>query len=107
MAALVAAMASFGCGGGSNLDTGEGALSLTGDFAHGEQLFATTCAPCHGDDGSGGSQHVDLREHVPEHSDRQLVRVLARGSGEMPDPGLSTDQDIADVLSYLRATFGS
>jgi mono/diheme cytochrome c family protein len=103
-AAVVAALASYACGGGT-ADTGEGALALTGDVDRGRGLFETTCAPCHGSDGSGGSQGVDLREHVPEHSDRELVRVMARGEDRMPDPGLASDQEIADVLAYLRATF--
>jgi mono/diheme cytochrome c family protein len=101
-ALVVAAVLALACGGDE--DQGLGALELQGDATRGEQLFALHCAACHGADGSGGSQGVDLREEVPHHSDRELVRIMANGTGIMLAPGLS-DQEIADVLAYLRATF--
>jgi mono/diheme cytochrome c family protein len=101
-AVVVAGLLALACGGGE--ETGLGALELQGDASRGESLFAFHCASCHGGDGSGGSQGVDLREEVPHHSDRELVGLMANGKGTMPAPGLS-DQQIADVLAYLRETF--
>lgn len=102
-AAAVVAAALCACGGPETA-SGLGALDLEGDSARGAALFASRCAVCHGDDGSGGSQGVDIADHVPFHSDEDLVELLAEGEGRMPAPGLS-DQEIADVLAYLRATF--
>lgn len=101
----VVALSLMACGGSGTGDDGRGALLLTGDPQRGAQIFATVCAPCHGADGSGTTQGVDLTEHVPGHTDEELVGFLAHGEGRMPDPGLPDDQAIADVLAYLRATF--
>jgi mono/diheme cytochrome c family protein len=81
-------------------------LDLTGDATAGADVFAGSCgaSTCHAADGSGGDG-VDLREHVPEHSDEQLVELMIHGEGEMPATGLSA-QETADVLAYLRETFG-
>lgn len=104
-AAVAAALALFACGGTDSGDSGRGALALEGDPERGAVLFANICAPCHGADGSGGSQGVDLRDHLGHHTDEELVGILANGSGRMADPGLQDDQEIADLLAYLRATF--
>ncbi len=81
-------------------------LDLTGDATVGADVFAASCgaSTCHAADGSGG-EGVDLREHVPEHTDAQLVEFMIHGVGEMPATGL-TAQEEADVLAYLRETFG-
>ena len=102
-AVAAAGVLALACGGPEDV-SGLGALELDGDATRGEALFAFHCASCHGADGSGGSQGVDLREEVPHHSDRELVRIMANGTGIMSAPGL-TDQEIADVLAYLRETF--
>ncbi len=99
-AVLLAALA---CGGDDEAN-GLGALELEGDATRGAQLFELRCEVCHGENGAGGSQGIDLGEHVRHHSDRELVRLMANGAGRMPSPGLS-DQEIADVLAFLRATF--
>ena len=101
--AAAAAAAVVACGG-TGSGSGLGALDLEGDAVRGGALFASRCAVCHGDDGRGGSQGVNIADHVPYHSDEELVELLAEGGGRMPAPGLS-DQEIADVLAYLRATF--
>lgn len=103
-AAVAAGTAALVACGGAETDSGLGALDLEGDAARGAALFSSRCAVCHGDDGSGGSQGVNIADHVPYHSDEDLVELLAEGEGRMPAPGLS-DQEIADVLAYLRATF--
>lgn len=91
--------------GGSSADV-DAVLALTGDATAGADVFAGSCgqSTCHAADGSGG-EGVDLREHIPEHTDAQLVELMIDGEGEMPATGL-TAQEEADVLAYLRETFG-
>jgi mono/diheme cytochrome c family protein len=39
------------------------------------------------------------------HSDEELVATIVNGTGTM-EPVALEDQEIADVLAYIRATFG-
>ncbi len=81
-------------------------LALPGDVAAGETVFAT-CAisSCHGADGNSGSAGISLSDEVPEHPDDHLISYVLGGTGSMPAQNL-TDQQMADVLAYLRDTFG-
>jgi cytochrome c551 len=83
---------------------GHPALSLTGDAMNGATVFDATCAVCHGADGMGVSG-PDITGEVAELSDETLVDIMANGSGSMPAQDLS-DQELADVLAHLRATWG-
>ncbi len=80
-------------------------LALTGDQVAGEQVYLDNCATCHLDDGSG-DVGPSLIDHVPHHDDSILVETILNGKGGMPAFDTLTDQEVADVLSYLRATFG-
>jgi cytochrome c551 len=84
--------------------TGTGPLDLTGDATNGGTVFGDTCAVCHGADGSGVSGPA-LTGKVGGMSDEDLVDVMLSGTGSMPAQSL-TNQEAADVLAYLRATFG-
>ena len=81
---------------------------LDGDPSVGAKIFAETCgtAACHGPDGSGGSTDAeDLRVVVPTLSDREIVNRMVDGYLVMPPQHLE-DQEMADVLSYLRQQWG-
>ena len=81
-------------------------LALEGDAAAGADLYAANCAACHGADGSGGTGPA-LTEEVPAHeSDEELLHHIIEGPGDMPSFDWMTDQQLADLLAYLRATFG-
>ena len=79
-------------------------LALTGDSAAGADVFASSCAACHGDDGVSGASPARDGE-VPEKSDEELLGIILEGYDDMPAQDL-TDQEAADVLAYLRDTFG-
>lgn len=85
-------------------DDGGGA-ALVGDAANGATIYASTCASCHGVDGSGGAAGPSLVSYVPGASDADLTDIVDNGKGSMPDMGLSA-QEVADVVAYLRETFG-
>lgn len=86
------------------------------DKARGEQLFLRYCQGCHGPDGRGGGKgfmpHVGLlaqKGHIDLMEDADLAYVIKQGgaavgkSGYMPawEKTLS-DQDIADVIAFIR-----
>lgn len=85
---------------GSELDA---ILALSGDATTGEQVFATSCAACHGTDGTGGTG-PDLYEVSPGLSDEDLLDIMLYGIGSMPAVSLE-DQEAADVLAYVQASF--
>jgi mono/diheme cytochrome c family protein len=89
------AMVLVGCQGGDLPD---------GDIAAGEQVFADTCAVCHGADGTGGIG-PSLLDEVPDASDAELQDVIQNGDGEMPAQSLD-DQQTADVIAYMRDLWG-
>lgn len=91
-----------GDGGGGNADI----LALTGDAAAGETVFTSTAcssAACHGADGMSGSA-PSLSGVVSARSDDQVIDAVLDGKGGMPPQNL-TDQQMADVLAWLRDTF--
>ncbi len=83
-------------------------------FKAGQGVYATNCAGCHQDQGQGaprvaaalaGSKIVTGRPDMP-------LRVLLNGKdgsiGEMPPLGQSlNDQQLAQVLTYIRGSFGN
>ena len=87
-----------------------------GDPASGEAIFAGTCATCHGPEAEGipglGLPLVDS-EFVQSMTDAELIAFIEAGrlasdgttGVAMPPKGGNpslTDQDIADVVAYLR-----
>jgi mono/diheme cytochrome c family protein len=81
-------------------------MALTGEQVSGDAVYVENCESCHLEDGSGDFG-PSLIFHVPKHPNRYLVGLILDGKGEMPsfDEDLS-DQGIADVLVFLRLTFG-
>lgn len=102
-ATLFLALGLTACGDKDDTGAYSEILALTGDATSGETLFANNCAACHGADGSSGTA-ADLAEHVPLHSDEELVTVMLEGFGSMPAVALE-DQEAADILAWLKATF--
>ena len=80
-------------------------LDLDGDPACGEEIWATHCSSCHGVDGLGGDGGPPLDEHVPAHTDEELVFVIVAGTDDMPALGLG-NQEVAHSLAWLRDRFG-
>ncbi len=74
--------------------------------ATGAEIFAATCARCHGVDARGGSIGPDLgpESEAATKDDAALVLTVTRGRGRMPAFGseLSADQ-IDRVVAYLRS----
>ncbi|MEX1361678.1 MAG: cytochrome c [Nannocystaceae bacterium] len=109
--ALPALLALSGCdsdsGDGGGGDRNADIKALTGDAASGQTVFSSmTCASsgCHGADGNSGSAPA-LRDSAPGLSDDQIIDSVLDGKGAMPPNDLE-DQEMADVLAWVRSTFG-
>ena len=72
--------------------------------------FKSTCAPCHGEDGSGtplgkSMQAPDLRSRdVQKVSNTEMGHVISEGNGNMPPfkEKLTTDQ-MQGLIRYVRS----
>jgi mono/diheme cytochrome c family protein len=92
-------------GGDSGASEIDAILALTGDATAGATTFGNVCAGCHGADGASGYA-ANLVAEIPEKDDAFIVNIIINGDGGgMPAQDLS-DQEVADVLAYCRATFG-
>jgi mono/diheme cytochrome c family protein len=101
-----AALALFlaACSGSTAKD--DTASDITGDAAAGADVYAANCVSCHGANGEGVSGPA-MTEEVPEYDDAQLEDIIVNGTdGGMPAFGSLSDQDLADLVAYLRETFG-
>jgi len=68
-----------------------------GDPVAGEQIVNASCMGCH-------SSNPDI-ENAASMSDEELIALFANGSGGMPPVSL-TEQELLDVIAYLRETYG-
>jgi mono/diheme cytochrome c family protein len=110
---LVASVMLTGCSSEGTIETANPVLAGTGEVASGEELFAANCAACHGVDARGSDQGPSFLNdtYVPSHhADGAFLIAVRTGVqphhwnfGPMPPrPGLS-DQDVADIVAYVRA----
>ena len=75
------------------------------NIAKGAQLYETHCKMCHGADGSPvmpGAPNFRRMESLMR-PDMQLLPAIKNGKGAMPAYfGILRDQEILDVIAYLR-----
>lgn len=74
-------------------------LEIEGHAECGAEVYAAMCSACHVENA------VDLVDHVPNHTDEQLIYVLLAGSGDMPSIDID-NHSAAHVLSWLRDQYG-
>jgi cytochrome c oxidase cbb3-type subunit 3 len=79
--------------------------------ARGKRTFASTCASCHGLDGSGGERapNITERPRVQQLSDAELFHIIENG---IPGTGMPAfhaleGPDIKAVVTYLRTLQGA
>jgi mono/diheme cytochrome c family protein len=68
-----------------------------GDTARGEVIFASECAGCHGEGGTGGAGPALIETGLDT---TEVAIVVQQGRGVMP-AGIVTGQDQADVVAYV------
>jgi mono/diheme cytochrome c family protein len=74
------------------------------------KLYQTSCALCHGADGSGDTApgkafHAkDLRsDEVQKQTDAQLTEVITKGRGKMPAFGAKIKpDDVTKLVAFIR-----
>jgi len=88
-----------------------GGIQAGGDPARGQELAASDCADCHGDDGKGDEDNPSI---AGLDSVKHVDLLKGYKSGEIPDEdemmidsveGLS-DQDMADLAAYYAGLGG-
>lgn len=75
-----------------------------GDAARGADVYADTCALCHGASGEGGLGPA-MADQMGK-TDEELHDIIQNGKGDMAPVEIS-EQETADVIAYLRETFGN
>lgn len=99
----------------------DAALASADPAEHGKQVFESTCAMCHQVDGAGvpavfpplaGSEYVTGDKArliaIPVHGLSGKITVKGQEyTGSMPALDTLTDAEVADVLTYVRASFGN
>ena len=68
-----------------------------GDLSRGEAVFASECASCHGEGGTGGVGPALFETGLDA---AQVSAVVQQGRGVMP-AGIVSGQDLSDVVAYV------
>lgn len=109
---IVMAVAAAGCASGDG-DGGASAPARVADADRGAELYAASCALCHGERGVGTQTGPPLVHVVYEpghHPDASFRNAVKNGVashhwsfGNMPPRPELSDGDIDDVIAYVRA----
>jgi mono/diheme cytochrome c family protein len=90
------------CGGGQNAMRSSAILALTGDAAAGQMSYASRCVMCHGPDGKSGTARHDVPGHAKNKPTETVNELLVGNAAGMPSYANLTDQQLADLLAYLK-----
>jgi len=76
-------------------------------LALGQEVYANTCAACHGEQGEGHvlpeAPALDETEHAWHHPDGQIQEIIKKGGKVMPALGDQlTDDQIVAVIRYIQ-----
>ena len=74
------------------------------DPISGEALYMDLCASCHGADGMGTASGSSLLG-ISESNDQALWDVIFFGEDGMPAYSDLSDQEIADLIAWMRAAY--
>lgn len=91
----------------------DGAFVTNGKFMEpdGEKLYRRVCAACHMPDATGaqGAGHYPaLAKNAKLAAGGYPAYVIVKGLNGMPPLGdMMTDQQVADVVNYIRTHFGN
>lgn len=90
-----------------------------GDAAKGQEVFATTCAACHGPKGEGVQglgKDMTTSQFIADQTDAQLLEFVKKGRDTsdplnttgvaMPPKGGNpalTDEQLVDIIAFIRS----
>ena len=112
IAAAVVGMSSAAFADGAQ-DMGAGAMNRGGPFAFqgGQAIFTNVCQGCHMPDAKGAvgaGMYPALASNAKLETSGYPVAVVVHGQKAMPAfGGLLNDQQVADVVNYVRTNFGN
>jgi mono/diheme cytochrome c family protein len=92
------------CGGGDNGDGASGIPESQADqIAAGQEVYATECAQCHGENGEGGTGPLVIGGNKRIASYESTERLYDYVSRTMPfdEPGSLTPEQYWNVIAYL------
>lgn len=95
-------------------------FSLKESIKRGEEVYKVNCEHCHMDDGSGIEALIPPLEkagHLTTDKERAIKQLLfgvsepitidgIKYTGAMPSQDMLTDKEIADVLNFVRNSWG-
>jgi mono/diheme cytochrome c family protein len=104
---LMVVLALAACGPSDPSGRAQPISALNGDAARGGPLFTQQCASCHGANGKGdaASGASDLTPLSKKYTTFMFASVVVNGSGRMPPMPALKDQEVADIVAYIKATF--
>jgi mono/diheme cytochrome c family protein len=88
------------------------AWAADGNVEGGKKVYLTRCKMCHGADGAGNPAMARMlkvefksldSDYVQDLKDDELVSIITKGKGKMAAVRGLNDQQLADVIAYLRA----
>jgi cytochrome c oxidase cbb3-type subunit 3 len=101
--------------GNSSSNSSTDTTSQPGDaLARGKQLYSSTCANCHKEDGTGGPKEIEGRKIKAENlvsdkmknwTDDRFFKVIDEGIEDEGMPAFGdrlSDEEIRSVISYVR-----
>lgn len=81
--------------------TDDGGATASGDVDNGAKVFKNNCMSCHGKEGAGGSGPSLQGNDFAANYDK-VVKQVKNGGGGMPAfKGTLSEQEIADVATYI------
>src|SRR3974390_1623337 len=109
---LLCAGGAFGAAAsGQGVSTGNRTMSPGWEFAEegGKALYGNVCAACHQPDAKGAigaAAYPPLVANAKLAASDYLLRILLNGQKGMPPVGrMMSDQQVADVINYVRTHF--
>ena len=80
-------------------DTAGSEIDLSNaDVENGQTVHDEVCQVCH-------ASNPALADNAGNHSDSELEGVIKNGFGSMPAQTSLSDQDVVDVIAYVRETY--
>jgi len=106
---VLVAIALSACGGA---DADAEAAGSEPQLDRGAEVYAQTCASCHGEDLRGtdkGPSHLSIVYEPNHHTDDSFRSAIANGApqhhwnfGDMPAVGGLSDDDVEAVITFVR-----
>ena len=104
---LALAALGFGCGSGGNQLPRDRVTSAGEALFNGYTKPDVKCFECHDGTGHGSTWGPSLVQRVPRRTDDELAATIRGGKGKMPAfRDKLTDPEIAQLVTWLRSTFG-